>query len=256
MTITNSAVHLSECFGNNSHCDASFTQNDRPNQLNGSITTSGTGSVSFASDLYLARALNIGGGSGALACAADLFINIAPVTDTVTFTSNVQARNIALFNGIVNLAGNCTGVYAVQDLILLNGNPSTMYNDTVTGITGVYAYQHEGRTIAAPHNAGNTAPPSLAAYPVGMADGTPINHAEPYASSFTPGSLNNKTLQADKNFYANGIIFHPQTDTTLNLVLPDNCYFFCRSLQLYVCKYCFYLSVAAAGCVDNGGIQI
>ena len=127
----------------------------------------------------------------------------------VTFNADVSIQgNYALFNGTVIQNGNLT---VDKDIILLNGDISTMYKDSSIGVADLFEYT--GR------NGSAIAENSLSAFPDKMPDGTTINHLGKYISTFSilPGI----TISAGQNFYDNGTDLSPGGSWTLKLKAND-----------------------------------
>ena len=132
----------------------------------------------------------------------------------VTFNANVSIHgNYALFNGNVNQKRDLS---VDKDIILLNGDTSTMYKDihdgsSSSGVADLFKYT--GR------NGSAIAQNSLSAFPDKMPDGTAINHSGKYTSTFNihPGI----TISAKQNFYDNGTALTPGGSWTLKLKPND-----------------------------------
>ena len=127
----------------------------------------------------------------------------------VTFNADVSIHgNYALFNGTVIQNGNLT---VDKDIILLNGDISTMYKDSSIGVTDLFEYTGRNGSVIAKN--------SLSAFPNEMPDGTTINHNGKYISTFSilPGI----TISARQNFYDNGTDLTPVGSWTLKLKAND-----------------------------------
>ena len=127
----------------------------------------------------------------------------------VTFNANVSIQgNYALFNGTVIQNGNLT---VDKDIILLNGDTSTMYKDSSIGVADLFKYTGRNGSVIAKN--------SLSAFPNEMPDGTTINHNGKYISTFSilPGI----TISAGQNFYDNGTDLTPVGSWTLKLKAND-----------------------------------
>ena len=127
----------------------------------------------------------------------------------VTFNADVSIHgNYALFNGTVIQNGNLT---VDKDIILLNGDISTMYKDSSIGVADLFEYTGRNGSVIAKN--------SLSAFPNKMPDGTPINHSGEYSSTFNihPGI----TISAKQNFYDNGTALTPGGSWTLKLKPND-----------------------------------
>lgn len=108
--------------------------------------------------------------------------------------------NFVLLNGNITLSNNLFGktpdISAGKDIVLLNGDSSSMYNDSVSAdfnwrsdAEGIFKYS--GREN------------SNAVFPVALPDGTKVS-SEKFISSLS-GLGNGVTLSAGKNFYCNGV---------------------------------------------------
>lgn len=104
--------------------------------------------------------------------------------------------NFVLLNGNITLSNNLSGkipdISAGKDIVLLNGDSSSMYNDSVSAdfnwrsdAEGIFKYS--GREN----------------FPVALPDGTKVS-SEKFISSLS-GLGNGVTLSAGKNFYCNGV---------------------------------------------------
>lgn len=127
----------------------------------------------------------------------------------VTFNANVSIHgNYALFNGNVNQKGDLS---VDKDIILLNGDTSTMYKDSSIGVADLFKYTGRNGSVIAKN--------SLSAFPNEMPDGTTINHNGKYISTFSilPGI----TISAGQNFYDNGTDLTPVGSWTLKLKAND-----------------------------------
>ena len=127
----------------------------------------------------------------------------------VTFNADVSIHgNYALFNGTVIQNGNLT---VDKDIILLNGDTSTMYKDSSIGVADLFKYTGRNGSVIAKN--------SLSAFPNEMPDGTTINHNGKYISTFSilPGI----TISAGQNFYDNGTDLTPIGSWYLKLKAND-----------------------------------
>ena len=127
----------------------------------------------------------------------------------VTFNADVSIQgNYALFNGTVIQNGNLT---VDKDIILLNGDISTMYKDSSIGVADLFEYTGRNGSVIAKN--------SLSAFPNEMPDGTTINHNGKYISTFSilPGI----TISAGQNFYDNGTDLTPIGSWYLKLKAND-----------------------------------
>lgn len=147
---------------------------------------------------------------------------VSAVDDAAASAKNLSWRtpadvsgNFVLLNGNITLSNNLSGktpdISAGKDIVLLNGDSSSMYNDSVSAdfnwrsdAEGIFKYL--GREN------------SNAVFPVAFPDGTQVS-SEKFISSL--GGLGNKvTLSAGKNFYCNGV--NLEGDSAWNLKAGNN----------------------------------
>ena len=132
---------------------------------------------------------------------------VSAVDDAAASAKNLSWRtpadvsgNFVLLNGNITLSNNLSGknpdISAGKDIVLLNGDSSSMYNDSVSAdfnwrsdAEGIFKYS--GREN------------SNAVFPVAFPDGTKVS-SEKFISSLS-GLGNEVTLSAGKNFYCNGV---------------------------------------------------
>lgn len=123
--------------------------------------------------------------------------------------------NFVLLNGNITLSNNLFGktpdISAGKDIVLLNGDSSSMYNDSVSAdfnwrsdAEGIFKYS--GREN------------SNAVFPVAFPDGSQVS-SEKFISSLS-GLGNGVTLSAGKNFYCNGV--NLKGDSAWNLKAGNN----------------------------------
>lgn len=132
---------------------------------------------------------------------------VSAVDDAAASAKNISWRtpadvsgNFVLLNGNITLSNNLFGktpdISAGKDIVLLNGDSSSMYNDSVSAdfnwrsdAEGIFKYS--GRKNSNP------------VFPVAFPDGTQVS-SEKFISSLS-GLGNDVTLSAGKNFYCNGV---------------------------------------------------
>ena len=130
-------------------------------------------------------------------------------------TSADVSGNFVLLNGNITLSNNLSGktpdISAGKDIVLLNGDSSSMYNDSVSAdfnwrsdAEGIFKYS--GRKN------------SNAVFPDAFPDGTKVS-SEKFISSLS-GLGNGVTLSAGKNFYCNGV--NLEGDSAWNLKAGNN----------------------------------
>ncbi|MGN0731331.1 MAG: FlgD immunoglobulin-like domain containing protein [Treponema sp.] len=195
-------------------------------QIASTIKTN-NGSVSFNTTTYIDGTTTIDtGNSGAVAnptskitvgisASDDLYISaLDSLSKSVSFIADTLdvKGNVVLFNGDVSLKANLT---SGKDIVLLKGDSPGMYNDTESGVNGLFAYQNPLRTAA-----NNLCPPSLAVFPEKMPDQiTEISNSR-YISALK--DFAGKTITAGQNFYDNGVNLTPLSSWTLNIKDNDN----------------------------------
>lgn len=140
---------------------------------------------------------------------------VSAVDDAAASAKNISWRtpadvsgNFVLLNGNITLSNN---ISAGKDIVLLNGDSSSMYNDSVSAdfnwrsdAEGIFKYS--GREN------------SNAVFPVAFPDGTQVS-SEKFISSLR-GLGNDVTLSAGKNFYCNGV--NLEGDSAWNLKAGNN----------------------------------
>lgn len=146
---------------------------------------------------------------------------VSAVDDAAASAKNISWRtpadvsgNFVLLNGNItlsNLSGKTPDISAGKDIVLLNGDSSSMYNDSVSAdfnwrsdAEGIFKYS--GRKN------------SNAVFPVALPDGTKVSSGK-FISSLS-GLGNGVTLSAGKNFYCNGV--NLEGDSAWNLKAGNN----------------------------------
>ena len=132
---------------------------------------------------------------------------ISAVDDAAASAKNISWRtpadvsgNFVLLNGNITLSNNhlgkTPGISAGKDIVLLNGDSSSMYNDSVSAdfnwrsdAEGIFKYSERKN--------------SNAVFPDAFPDGTKVSSGK-FISSLS-GLGNGVTLSAGKNFYCNGV---------------------------------------------------
>ena len=157
----------------------------------------------------------------------------SPTEVNITTNSFTIDKNFILLNGNVKLNTNLT---VGLDIVLLNGNAQTMFNDgdasdsTKSGIKNLFSYHNSLRT-----SANKLCPPSFETIPTTMPDGTIIEGLSnsgklPENSSITQTGEFKSTLEAfagktiivGQNFYNNGVNLNPSSSWTLKLKDNDS----------------------------------
>ena len=147
---------------------------------------------------------------------------VSAVDDAAASAKNISWRtpadvsgNFVLLNGNITLSNNPSGktpdISAGKDIVLLNGDSSSMYNDSVSadfnwrsGAEGIFKYSEREN--------------SNAVFPVAFPDGSQVS-SEKFISSLS-GLGNGVTLSAGKNFYCNGV--NLEGDSAWNLKAGNN----------------------------------
>ena len=123
--------------------------------------------------------------------------------------------NFVLLNGNITLSDNLFGktpdISAGKDIVLLNGDSSSMYNDSVSAD---FNWQSDAKGIFKYSGRKN----SNAVFPAALPDGTKVS-SEKFISSLS-GLENGVTLSAGKNFYCNGV--NLEGDSEWNLKAGNN----------------------------------
>ena len=147
---------------------------------------------------------------------------ISAVDDAAASAKNISWRtpadvsgNFVLLNGNIKLSNNPSGktpdISAGKDIVLLNGDSSSMYNDSVSAdfnwrsdAKGIFKYSERKN--------------SNAVFPDAFPDGTKVSSGK-FISSLS-GLGNGVTLSAGKNFYCNGV--NLEGDSAWNLKAGNN----------------------------------
>jgi len=158
----------------------------------------------------------LGGGPGNIKIYGDFYVlKGSSSSSNFSINSPLEAKNIGLFDSTISLGTNCDLLSANGDFVLMNGASNTMNDDSESGVSGLYSYNHSGRTVT--DTSGQTAAVNMT-FPTLLPDGTSIDHSNyNYTCAFSSGTLNGKTLSVGKNFYANGIDFNATANWTLTI---------------------------------------
>ena len=128
--------------------------------------------------------------------------------------------NFLLLNGNAKISTDLT---VGKDMILLNGENPAMFNDPISGIEGLFAYNLSGRGVGgktAAINFTNDFPTKL---PKGTASGMDKDEdldSTKYVSTFDFAT--GKTILVGNNFYNNGVDLGTNTTGSWNLKFPAN----------------------------------
>lgn len=131
---------------------------------------------------------------------------VSAVDDAAASAKNISwgtpadvSGNFVLLNGNItlsNLSGKTPDISAGKDIVLLNGDSSSMYNDSVSAD---FNWRSDAKGIFKYLGREN----SNAAFPDAFPDGTKVS-SEKFISSLS-GLEKGVTLSAGKNFYCNGV---------------------------------------------------
>lgn len=149
---------------------------------------------------------------------------ISAVDDAAASAKNISWRtpadvsgNFVLLNGNITLSNNhlgkTPGISAGKDIVLLNGDSSSMYNDSVSAD---FNWRSDAKGIFKYSGREN----SNAVFPVALPDGTKVS-SEKFISSLS-GLGNGVTLSAGKNFYCNGVKLEGDSAWNLNAGNNEN----------------------------------
>lgn len=147
---------------------------------------------------------------------------VSAVDDAAASAKNISWRtpadvsgNFVLLNGNITLSNNPSGktpdISAGKDIVLLNGDSSSMYNDSVSAD---FKWRSDAKGIFKYLGRKN----SNAVFPDAFPDGTKVS-SEKFISSLN-GLGNGVTLSAGKNFYCNGV--NLEGDSAWNLKAGNN----------------------------------
>ncbi len=157
--------------------------------------------------------------------------------------------NLLLLNGDLllgkNLSGDLPDIFVSKDIVLLNGNSSSMYDDEISaefywrsGAKNIFKYQ------------------GTADFPKEFPDGTEISSENFYSSLGGPGG---NTISAGNNFYCNGVNLEGDSEWNLNAGDNGESENFAVAYNCSI-KNCSYSSsgsgisyFAAAEATDGGG---
>ena len=183
---------------------------------------------------------------------------VSAVDDAAASAKNIRWRtpadvsgNFVLLNGNITLSNNPSGktpdISAGKDIVLLNGDSSSMYNDSVSAdfnwrsdAEGIFKYSN-----------------SNAVFPISFPDGTKVS-SEKFISSLN-GLGNGVRLSAGKNFYCNGVNLEGDSAWNLKAGNNENSENFAEAYASSIKNCNFYSSgngisfLSAAESVDKGG---
>jgi len=152
----------------------------------------------------------------AMEAGSPLDVEIAP-KDATNQEFQVYG-NFLLLNGNAKISTDLT---VGKDMILLNGENPSMFNDPISGIEGLFAYKLSGRGVG-----GKTAAINFTNdFPTTLPKGTASDQDEPldstkYVSTFDFAT--GKTILVWNNFYNNGVDFGTNTTGPWSLKIPAN----------------------------------
>ncbi len=178
----------------------------------------------FNADVYFSakRKNNVEIRTEKISVGSEKNLYVSAVDDAAASAKNISWRtpadvsgNFVLLNGNITLSNNHLGktpdISAGKDIVLLNGDSSSMYNDSVSAdfnwrsdAEGIFKYS--GREN------------SNAVFPIAFPDGSQVSSGK-FISSLS-GLGNGVTLSAGKNFYCNGV--NLEGDSAWNLKAGNN----------------------------------
>lgn len=225
------------CFDSNIIANFNSPLTIQTNALDQGFVPAGTINLGSTCDvlcnLYLTNQvkLNIGGklSVGTQAEPKDVFISAMEVgspLDVEIAPKDATNQEFQVYGNFLLLNGNAkisTDLTVGKDMILLNGENPSMFNDPISGIEGLFAYNLSGRGDGgktAAINFTNDFPTTL---PKGTASGN--NQEETldstkYVSTFDFAT--GKTILVWNNFYNNGVDLGTNTTGSWNLKFPAN----------------------------------
>ncbi|QTQ16099.1 FlgD immunoglobulin-like domain containing protein [Treponema parvum] len=228
ISVTNSGLFLTEEDADITLSSGNFTQTGAGlNQLAGGIITSGSSTVSFATDVYLYgddAEMNLGDSNGNFTIAANLHI-AAGSAKKININSPLTAKNIVLYGGEIHLDGADSAIKTNEDLILLGSayNIDDTASSESSGVTGLFAYKHSSRSLFGKDvsyiDTGNDT--NSDGFKTKYPNGDPIPDLalpKPYGGSVHVSA--GKTITVGTNFYANGVTITGSGAWTLEI--PDN----------------------------------
>lgn len=184
-------------------------------------------------NLYLTNqvSFNIGGklSVGTEAVPKDVYISAMEAgspLDVEIAPKDTQNQEFQVYGNFLLLNGNAkisTDLTVGKDMILLNGENPAMFNDPISGIEGLFAYNLSGRGVGgktAAINFTNDFPTTL---PKGTASGNNQDEdldSTKYVSTFDFAT--GKTILVWNNFYNNGVDLGTNTTGSWNLKFPAN----------------------------------
>jgi hypothetical protein len=216
--------------------NGSFTQSGGNCQLAGSIETIAQ-AITFTGNVYLfgmgtvALTATFGGNSTTNQITINGDLHIAARNNTLankTLILNSPLRvtgSLVLYAGTIQFtAGTWTALNVGQDLVLLNGDTTSMYLDPDLGAAAgdLLAYDHPGRYSNTPLDLTDdtSAMPSVTfatTFPYGSPLFPTPSPTTIYSGAIDPVSLAGKTLLVGDNFYANGVNLASTAAWTLSI---------------------------------------
>lgn len=229
-------------------------------QLGAGLLTSASNSITVNSDLYVSGSGTLGGGTGNFTVLKNVYFACPAAADVINVSSPFNALNAVLQGGKLSLNAN---ISATQDIVLLNGNVSSMYKDGsgaagsgTSGIENLFRYIRSASDTNKPDTAASSLTSLPSAYPDGST-GFPDGNTNSYCGEVDSAVLAGKTLTCGKNFYANGVDLGSGASGEWNLAISDTGNASVRFAEMYNltvanCNASYWVS-AAEGCIDGDG---
>ena len=225
------------CFDQNIVANFNSPLTIQTNALDQGFVPAGTINLSSTCEvlcnLYLTNqvSFNIGGklSVGNQAVPKDVFISAMEAgspLDVEIAPKDATNQEFQVYGNFLLLNGNAkisTDLTVGKDMILLNGENPAMFNDPISGIEGLFAYNLSGRGVGgktAAINFTNDFPTTL---PKGTASGNNQDEtldSTKYVSTFDFAT--GKTILVWNNFYNNGVDLGTNTTGSWNLKFPAN----------------------------------
>ena len=225
------------CFDSNIIANFNSPLTVQTNALDQGFLPAGTitlgSSCEVLCNLYLTNqvSFNIGGklSVGNQTEPKDVYIsamNTGSLVDVEIAPKDATNQEFQVYGNFLLLNGNAkisTDLTVGKDMILLNGENPSMFNDPISGIEGLFAYNLSGRGVGgktAAINFTNDFPTTL---PKGTASGNNKDEdldSTKYVSTFDFAT--GKTILVWNNFYNNGVDLGTNTTGSWNLKFPAN----------------------------------
>ena len=223
------------CFDSNIDANFNSPLTVQTNALDNGFLPAGTitlgSTCEVLCNLYLTNqvSFNIGGklSVGTQSEPKDVYIsamNTGVPVDVEIAPKDATNQEFQVYGNFLLLNGNAkisTDLTVGKDMILLNGENPAMFNDPISGIEGLFAYNLSGRGVG-----GKTAAINFTNdFPTTLPKGTASDQDEPldstkYVSTFDFAT--GKTILVGNNFYNNGVDLGTNTTDSWYLKIPAN----------------------------------